>query len=70
MMPSSVDAVLVDETVEMVLDSRNAVCEVLAESMPFDELDALLRELASEILDTYHAVTADHHNDCGVGVAR
>ncbi len=70
MMPSSVDAVLVDETVEMVLDSRNAVCEVLAESMPFDELDALLRELASEILDTYHAVTADHHNDRGAGVAR
>ncbi len=70
MMPVSVDAVLLEETVDMVLDTRNALAEVLAESMPFDELDALLRELASEILDTYHAVTADHHNDCGEGVIR
>ncbi len=69
MMPVSVDAVLLEETVDMVLDTRNALTEVLASSMPFDELDTLLRELASEILDTYHAVTADHHDD-GEGVLR
>ncbi len=69
MMPVSVDAVLLEETVDMVLDTRNALTEVLASSMPFEELDALLRELASEILDTYHAVTTDHHDD-GEGVLR
>ncbi len=63
MVPVSVDAVLLEETVDMVLDTRNALTEVLASSMPFEELDALLRELASEILDTYHAVTGDHHDD-------
>lgn len=53
------DVAVVDETVEVILDTGNALCEVLADSMPFEELDALLRELASEILDTYHAVVDD-----------
>ena len=53
------DVAVVDETVEVILDTRNALCEVLADSMPFEELDALLRELTSEILDTYHAVVDD-----------
>ncbi len=66
MMPSSVDVVLLEETVDMVLDSRSAVCAVLTSSMPFVELDALLGELALEILDTYHAVAADHRYDEGV----
>ncbi|MEM9892952.1 MAG: hypothetical protein AAF962_18965 [Actinomycetota bacterium] len=62
---SSVDPTLLDETVEMVLDTRQAVCEVLADTMPFDDLDALLRQLAEDILDTYAVVASEHESESG-----
>ncbi len=55
----ALSSALVEETIEMVLDTRHAVTEVLAESLPFEDLDALLRELTTEILDTYHTVVID-----------
>jgi hypothetical protein len=64
----SIEAALLDETVEMVLDSRQAVCEVLANSMAPADLDALLRELAVELLDTYHTVVGDDLDDQEQGV--
>lgn len=58
-MVTPTSAVFIDETVEMLLDAGTAVTEALADSLPFEELDALLRELTAEILDVYRTVTDD-----------
>ena len=57
---------IVAETVEMILDTTNAVGRVLAEVMPSEELDALLRELAVGLVDVASTVTTDLNQ----GVAR
>ncbi len=53
------EAALLDETVDLILDARNALCELLADSMPDAELETLLRELTAEVLHTYSAVVGD-----------
>lgn len=57
---------LIDETVEMILDTGNALTAVLAETMPFEDLDRLLWELTAEILDVYRTV-ADEQELEGAG---
>lgn len=47
---------LLDDTVEMLLDTHSAVTSTLADQLPLAELEGLLRELTHEILDVYRTV--------------
>ncbi len=51
-----IDDAAIEETLEMVLDTRAALTEAMSELMPFDEVEGLIRELAIEIVDVYWAV--------------
>lgn len=70
---SPTTSVLIDETVETILDARHGLTEVLADSLPFEELDALLRELTAEILEVYRTVVDELGPDAsaeGAGLGR
>lgn len=41
------------ETIDTVLDSQAGLIAVVGDEMPTDELEALVRELAVELLDVY-----------------
>ncbi|MEL7209318.1 MAG: hypothetical protein AAGK32_13965 [Actinomycetota bacterium] len=59
----ALEAAVLDETVDLILDTRNALCEVLAVEVPHAVLEALVREMAAEVLDTYHAVIGDDREE-------
>ncbi|MEM8925021.1 MAG: hypothetical protein AAGD35_16060 [Actinomycetota bacterium] len=64
-----VEPELLDDTVEMLLDTHSAVTEALGQSMPLADLEELLRELTVEIVDVYRIVAADSDGGGGSGVA-